>query len=88
MAVWGLDVQQVRTLSKQLNTQADSIQQTLNTLTSALQGTQWSGPDAEKFRNDWSSSHTSALRNVINALQEAGQLASRNADSQEQASNG
>jgi WXG100 family type VII secretion target len=87
MAVWGLDVQQVRQLSKQLTNQAETIQSTLNTLTSSLQGTQWTGPDAEKFRNEWSTSHTSALKNVINALQEAGQLASRNAESQEQASN-
>jgi hypothetical protein len=87
MAVWGLDVTQVRQLSTQLNRQADAIQQSLSTLTSALHGTQWTGPDAEKFRNEWSSSHTSALKSVINALQEAGQLAARNADSQEQTSN-
>jgi GH15 family glucan-1,4-alpha-glucosidase len=87
MAVWGLDVEQVRQLSTQLNRQADAIQQALGTLTSALQGTQWSGPDAEKFRNDWSSSHTSALKSVISALQEAAQLAARNAGAQEQASN-
>ena len=87
MAVWGLDVQQVRQLSSQLNRQAEAIQQALSTLTSALQGTQWSGPDAEKFRNEWSSSHTSALKSVINALQDAGQLAARNADAQEQTSN-
>lgn len=86
MAVWGLDVQQVRQLSKQLSQQADSIQHTLTSLTSALNGTQWTGPDAEHFRNEWSSSHTASLKAVINALQEASQKASQNASSQEQAS--
>lgn len=88
MAVWGLDIQQVRTLSSQLSRQAESIQQTLTTLTSALQGTQWEGPDAQQFRNEWTSTHTAALRNVISALQDASQKAARNADAQEQASNG
>lgn len=88
MAVWGLDVQQVRQLSSQMRQQADAIQQTLTTLTGALNGTQWTGPDAEQFRNEWSSTHTAALRNVINALQDASQKAARNADAQEQASQG
>lgn len=88
MAVWGLDIQQVRTLSSQLSRQAETIQQALSTLTSALQGTQWTGPDAEQFRNEWSSTHTSNLKTVINALQEASQKAARNADAQEQASQG
>lgn len=87
MAVWGLDIQQVRQLSSQMRQQADNIQQTLTTLTGALNGTQWVGPDATQFRNEWSSTHTAALRNVINALQDASQKAARNADAQEQASN-
>lgn len=87
MAVWGLDVQQVRQLSTQMRTQADSIQQTLTQLTSALNGTQWEGPDAQQFRSEWQSTHTASLRQVINALQDASQKAARNADAQEQASN-
>lgn len=83
MAVWGLDVQQVRQLSQQLNTKAGDIQTILTTLTSLLNSTQWTGPDAEQFRSDWSGQHTAALRNVISALQDAGQKASANASAQE-----
>ncbi|MCJ1696299.1 WXG100 family type VII secretion target [Rathayibacter caricis] len=86
MAVWGLDVEQVRTLSSKLNQEASTIQQVLSTLTSQLGNTQWSGPDAEQFRNDWSSTHTAALNRVINALQDASQRASQNAAQQESAS--
>tara|TARA_R110002020_G_scaffold77567_2_gene195782 strand:+ start:2702 stop:2968 length:267 start_codon:yes stop_codon:yes gene_type:complete len=87
MAVWGLDVQQVRQLSSQLNQKAADIDGVLSTLTSALNSTQWEGPDANQFRNDWSGQHTSALRQVAQALRDAGQKASQNAAAQEQTSN-
>jgi uncharacterized protein YukE len=87
MAVWGLDVQQVRQLSAQLNQKAGEIESALGTLTSALANTQWEGPDAIAFRNDWSGSHTAALRQVISALRDASTKATQNANSQEQTSN-
>jgi hypothetical protein len=39
MAVWGLDVEQVQSLGKQLNQQSQQVQTILTTLTSALQST-------------------------------------------------
>lgn len=86
MAVWGLDVEQVRTLSSKLNQEASTIQGVLSTLTTQLGNTQWAGPDAEQFRNDWSSTHTVALNRVITALQDASQRAAQNAIQQETAS--
>lgn len=86
MAVWGLDVQQVRQLSSQLNQKAGDIDSILSTLTNALSSTQWEGPDATKFRNDWSGQHTSSLRQVAQALRDAASKASQNASEQEQAS--
>jgi uncharacterized protein YukE len=87
MAVWGLDVEQVQTLSKQLNQESQSIQQILKTLTGALNNTQWTGPDATAFRNDWTGSHTAALNNVANALQQASAAAAKNASDQASVSN-
>jgi uncharacterized protein YukE len=87
MAVWGLDVEQVRTLSTQLNQKAQDIQGILSSLTSQLNGTAWEGPDATQFRNDWNGQHTSSLRQVISALQEAAGNAQRNAAAQETTSN-
>jgi len=86
MAVWGLDVQQVRQLSTQMHQQAEQIQQILGQLTGALNGTQWTGPDAQQFRNEWESKHTPALRNVVAALNDASTKARTNADQQEQTS--
>ena len=59
MAVWGLDIQQVRALAQRLEQKAQEIDQITSTLTSKLGATQWTGPDATKFRNDWSGSYTS-----------------------------
>lgn len=87
MAVWGLDVQQVRALSGQLNQKASDIQSILSSLTNALANTEWTGPDATAFRNDWSGQHTAALKQVVNALQEAAKVASSNASDQENISN-
>ena len=87
MAVWGLDVQQVRALSSQLNNKAQDIDSILSQLTNALSQTQWDGPDATQFRGDWSGQHTSALRQVSQALRDAAQKASQNASAQEQTSN-
>lgn len=85
--MWGLDVQQVRQLSSQLSQKAGEIESALSTLTSALGNTQWEGPDATNFRNDWSGQHTSALRQVIQALRDAATKAQQNASAQEQVSN-
>lgn len=87
MAVWGLDVEQVRQLSTQLNQKAGDIDSILSTLTSTLNSTQWEGPDATQFRNDWSGQYTSSLRQVSQALRDAAQKATQNANAQEQTSN-
>ncbi|WP_292727431.1 WXG100 family type VII secretion target [Microbacterium sp. UBA837] len=86
MAVWGLDVQQVRQLSTQLNQKAADIDSILSTLTSALDATQWEGPDATQFRSEWSGQHSASLRRVAEALRDAASKASRNAAAQEQTS--
>lgn len=86
MALWGLDVQQVRQLSSQLNQKAGEIENVLSTLTTALNNTQWEGPDATSFRSEWSGQHTSALRQVANALRDAATKATQNANSQESTS--
>jgi uncharacterized protein YukE len=84
--VWGLDVQQVRDLATNLDREADSIDQILSKLTGILNNTQWTGPDATQFRNDWQGSHTTALRKVGQALRDTAQLARTNATAQEQTS--
>ena len=86
MAIWGADVEQLRTLGTKLQSGASEIEQQRTNLTRVLESTTWEGPDAQNFRSEWSGSHTSALNQVIQALKEAGQKATKNANEQDQAS--
>ncbi|ADX75003.1 hypothetical protein D7Z96_13735 [Pseudarthrobacter phenanthrenivorans] len=86
MAIWGADVQQLRQLGSKLQSGAAEIENQKSALTNLLNGTDWKGPDAEKFRDEWSGTHTTMLTKVAEALKEAGGKAKRNAEEQDQAS--
>ncbi|WP_406635197.1 WXG100 family type VII secretion target [Pseudarthrobacter quantipunctorum] len=87
MAIWGADVQQLRQLGSKLQAGATEIDNQKSNLNSLLNSTDWKGPDADKFRDEWSGTHTTMLTKVADALREAGNKAKRNAEQQEQASN-
>ncbi len=87
MSFTGMDIQGVRTLATQLNTAAGDIDGLLARLTGQLNSTSWVGPDREQFVGEWGSTHTSQLKNVAQALRDAAQKATLNAQQQEQASN-
>jgi hypothetical protein len=86
MAIWGADVAQLKTLGTKLQAGSQEIDNQKSMLTKVLAGTQWLGPDAEKFRNEWNGEHVAALTRVSQALQQASQQANRNATEQESAS--
>ena len=86
MAIWGADVQQLKTLGSKLVAGSNEIEQQRNTLNKVLHSTDWKGPDADRFRNEWQSQHMTALQKVAQALDEAGKKATKNANEQEQAS--
>ena len=86
MAVWGADVEQLKTLGNKLQNGANEIEQQRNTLNNLLNSTEWTGPDAEAFKQQWSSDHTVQLNRVAEALKDAGQKATRNAPQQADAS--
>lgn len=83
---YGMDISAVRQLATQFDAKAGEIEQISTLLSSTLQGTQWEGPDATRFRDDWQSQHVTALRTVADALREASRAATSNAQQQEQAS--
>jgi hypothetical protein len=86
MAIWGADVEQLRTLGSKLQAGAGEIEQQRSNLSRVLDSTNWEGPDATHFRGEWSGTHTAALNQVIQALKDAGQKATKNANEQDQAS--
>jgi hypothetical protein len=86
MAIWGADVEQLRTLGSKLEQGASDIDSQRASLTSALNVIEWHGPDATKFKDQWNGELSTMLRRVSEALTEAGQKAKRNADEQTTAS--
>ena len=82
----GMDVEAIRTLATQLGNASTDITNHANAINSALQSAQWTGTDANSFRNDWQS-HYSNLNTIANALSDASTAANQNAAQQEQASN-
>jgi hypothetical protein len=86
MAIWGADIAQLKTLGTKLQAGSSEIDKQKSLLTKVLEGTDWKGPDADKFRSEWNGQHVAALAKVSQALQEAGKQASRNATELESAS--
>ncbi|MBT2522260.1 hypothetical protein [Arthrobacter sp. ISL-28] len=86
MAIWGADIAQLKNLGTKLQAGSSEIEKQKSMLTKILQGTDWKGPDADKFRSEWNGQHAAALAKVAQALEEAGKQASRNATQQEEAS--
>ena len=85
----GADVEQLRALATQLTRGADRLESTANTLHSLVNGnTQWRGADAERFRSQWNGASAGALRAAAEKLREADKILRRNADEQDNASNG
>jgi len=86
MPMLGMDIAAVRGLATQLAAKADEIEHIASTLSGQLDGTQWLGADADKFRGDWHNTYRAQLHNVAGALHDASTRASQNATQQEQAS--
>lgn len=86
MSMVGMNIEEVRALSNQLNQAGSEIEQLASTLTAKLEGTNWVGADATRFKSEWNSTHQSNLRNVVSALQQAAQAANQNAQDQENVS--
>jgi hypothetical protein len=82
-----MDVQQVRELASLLGKKAGEIDQLISTISSKLAGTDWRGPDAERFRSDWNGQLTTSLKNVAQNLRDTQTRATKNAADQETTSN-
>lgn len=71
MAQLGADVEQLDMLGRKFDEEAQKIEATISTITSQIASTWWQGADAERFRSQWESADTSALRQVVQRLQQA-----------------
>jgi uncharacterized protein YukE len=84
---YGADVAQLRSLSDQLARSAEQLDQIRSALTAQITtSTAWVGPDAERFRGEWTGQHRAVMDRCAAALREGATSLRRNAQEQETAS--
>ncbi|MDJ0311694.1 WXG100 family type VII secretion target [Arthrobacter sp. H35-D1] len=81
----GSDPVDLRALAKDFQGASASLRRIQFTLTSVAGSVAWHGPDAEHFRQTWSS-HKKVITSVCQGLENASKDLARNADEQDQAS--
>lgn len=82
-ATKGMNVDEVKRMSGQLRDAAEEITRIEQELTRGLEDVDWTGPDADRFRGQWSGELVPALQQIMNAVNELGDTADRNAAEQE-----
>jgi hypothetical protein len=86
MAVQGMDLQQVRSLAASFSKAATQLDGAATQLDGDLSRAGWKGPDAAKFRTDWTASHRAALHRTATSLREVSKLLLKQVDQQQDAS--
>jgi uncharacterized protein YukE len=66
----GGNLEQLSALEAKLRAESDAVAQLTRRITATLANTTWTGPAADRFRNDWHSNFCKALANLEAALQE------------------
>lgn len=79
----GMNTEEVRRMAAQLREAAEEITRIEQELTSGLEGVDWTGPDADRFRGQWSGEMVPALHRIMTSVEELGHSAERNASQQE-----
>lgn len=83
----GMDIGQIRSLSRQLRVEADEIESLLGAMTGHLEAIPWRGDDRERFLGEWRNRHVAALRRVVGSLESAASECNEYARRQEIISN-
>ena len=74
----GGDLEQLQLLEQQFRNDSEAVAELRARITGVLGNTAWTGPAADRFRQDWNGSFSTALSNLAAALLDnAGLIASR-----------
>src|ERR1700682_3200897 len=83
----GADVAQLRASATQFNQVASAMESSAKAVHSMItNGATWSGPDADRFRSQWTSVSSPNIAAVVEGLRQGADLLRRNAAEQEQVS--
>lgn len=83
MAKWGMDVENVREFGKLAEKKAQELEDVATKLKGLLSGVNWTGPDADKFRQAWTGTHEKNLKQIAEGLRKVSKSAIANANQQE-----
>lgn len=87
MAQKGMDVEQVLNFGNQLKGQyTEQLNSLKSQIQSAINGLNWTGPDADQFKGERNSSLGVAFDQLRAKFEEIGQIAINNANAQDQTS--
>lgn len=86
MALYGMDIENVRALAAKFTSSADEIRTLMNSLNGQIHHVDWRGPDHDKFLSNWDGQYVQQLRHVADALDHAATTAKNNAMEQERTS--
>ena len=70
MGMSGADIAQMQQLEQRLKQESGSVTELMQRIDQALSNTQWTGPAADRFRQEWSNDFRKALMTLSNALSE------------------
>lgn len=85
-ATKGMNVDEVRRMVTELREAAQEISRIQQDLTAGLDGVDWTGPDADRFRGQWNGEMVPALQQIQSAVDGLGDDAERNIGEQERTS--
>jgi hypothetical protein len=88
MAKLGADVAQLDALSRRFGSEAVRLDGAAATITALVRGVGWIGPDADRFRADWSGTLRPRLSSIAEVLRDQGRTLTDQARQQRQASDG
>ncbi|PWH05030.1 hypothetical protein DEO23_15485 [Brachybacterium endophyticum] len=87
MSFKGMDPDQGRDTAQAVKDAGDKIRDAFKDLDGTVQGVEWEGPDADKFKEDWSSFTSQSLDSLVEAFQTHGKDLENQADQQDDTSN-
>ncbi|MDR0593285.1 MAG: WXG100 family type VII secretion target [Bifidobacteriaceae bacterium] len=85
MALFGMDIQQVRDMSGSMDREAGEIQAVLADVRRQMAQIQWMGPDADRFREQWQGQQP-RLSQIVESLRNTARQAREHAQRQDDVS--
>lgn len=70
MGMSGADIAQMQQLEQRLKQEGGAVTELMQRIDQALANTQWTGPAADRFRQEWTNDFRKALMTLSNALGE------------------